>query len=229
VYVKTTTSCAHSDPSPGPVKAHLPRASATEAGLSSLRSHRLLYTIHMLVGCNTQQAMSAKTREPTHRKGPREGGCFPHMGQVRQLKVFGPAAIWAQGVGGAAAHDGREKGGEEGDGHAIPQGRQGREGGDARRVGRVYSTGSCSKNGPTSLHGTQKPTDMPARTAYATSTITTDPAAASDGPPQQPPSPNSPRTTCPACTARRGRNTVLSLLAGHLAGHVAEGLREVIR
>jgi hypothetical protein len=151
------------------------------------------------------------------------------MGQVRQLKVFGPAEIRAEGVGGAAAHDGREKGGDEGDGYATPQGRQGREGGDARRVGRVYSTGSCSKSGPTSVHGTQTPNDMPARTACAISTITTDPAAASDGAPQQPPSPDSPKTTCPACTARRGRNTVLSLLAGHLAGRLAEGLWEVIR
>jgi hypothetical protein len=38
------------------------------------------------------------------------------MGQVRQLKVVGPAEIRAEGVGGAAAHDGREKGGDEGDG-----------------------------------------------------------------------------------------------------------------
>jgi hypothetical protein len=40
------TTLPHEITLPGPVKARLPRASATEAGLSSLRSQCLLYTIH---------------------------------------------------------------------------------------------------------------------------------------------------------------------------------------
>ena len=67
------------------------------------------------------------------------------------------------------------------------------------------STGSSSRNGPTSERGTPTPNAPPRTTTSSTSTITTDPTAVSDGPPRSAPSPHSPGTTSPAGTTSRLR------------------------
>ncbi len=64
------------------------------------------------------------------------------------------------------------------------------------------STGSCSKNGPTSATGPQKGSDEPPMTGSSTSTINTHPTAHSAGPLQWPPSTGCSRTTSPRTTTR---------------------------
>ena len=67
------------------------------------------------------------------------------------------------------------------------------------------STGSCSRNGPTSGPGPQTPSAEPPTTASSTSTITTHPTAHSAGQHPSPHSPTSPRTTSPRSTPSRAR------------------------
>jgi Homeodomain-like domain/Integrase core domain len=69
------------------------------------------------------------------------------------------------------------------------------------------STGSCSKNGPTSGPGPANTNASPATSGSATSTINTDPTARSAGSHPWPPSPNSPGTTSPPGTTSRHGDT----------------------
>ncbi len=83
------------------------------------------------------------------------------------------------------------------------------------------STGSCSKNGPTSDPGDQRPNEPTPMTGSSTSTITTEPTERSDGPP---PSASS-RTTSPKSTPSRRPSDPASFSSYPLAGGGPKGRR----